>query len=237
MSINKELFDLIPKLTGIQCIDDVKDLESDISSLIGSSGLILGGRIKDPVDKSVQDFISTTRIRQDWLELYQEKNLQLIDPVVNASLSSNNLVNWSDCYNSHTPAFKEFESLADDHNLMNGASLSMDHSNSLVISTITSLIFDQAPDQRQLELVSFIAPMLNSAIGKRHFWPKPKLTDKQLEVLNWMKEGKNSWEISIIMGIKEGTVKFHVTNIMHILGANNRTQAVAIAISLGVISL
>ncbi len=56
-------------------------------------------------------------------------------------------------------------------------------------------------------------------------------------MLNWIKEGKSSWEISVILGVSERTIKFHVCNVMRKLDAVTRTHAVAIAIEQGLIDI
>lgn len=66
---------------------------------------------------------------------------------------------------------------------------------------------------------------------------QPILSAREKEVLNWLKWGKSSWEISVILGISERTVNFHVYNIMDKLDAANRPQAVAVATRLGLIEL
>jgi len=66
--------------------------------------------------------------------------------------------------------------------------------------------------------------------------PSAALSLREKEVLNWLKKGKSSWEISTILNIGESTVNFHITNIMHKLNAVSRTQAVAIAIEQGLIN-
>ena len=63
------------------------------------------------------------------------------------------------------------------------------------------------------------------------------LTIREKEVLNWLKQGKSSWDMSIILDISERTVNYHVYNIMQKLGAINRPQAVAIATHLGLASI
>src|SRR3989338_795875 len=40
------------------------------------------------------------------------------------------------------------------------------------------------------------------------------LTERELEILKWTKEGKSGWDISVIMGISENTVRFHIKNIL-----------------------
>ena len=61
------------------------------------------------------------------------------------------------------------------------------------------------------------------------------LSRREREVLSWLRHGKGNWEISRILGISERTVKFHVTSIMRKLNAVTRTQAVALAMELGVL--
>jgi LuxR family transcriptional regulator, quorum-sensing system regulator CviR len=61
------------------------------------------------------------------------------------------------------------------------------------------------------------------------------LTGREREILNWLKLGKSSWDTSVILGISQSTVNFHITNILRKLGACNRPQAIAIAIHKGII--
>lgn len=63
------------------------------------------------------------------------------------------------------------------------------------------------------------------------------LSSREKEVLNWLKQGKSSWDISVILNISERTVNYHIYNIMEKLGAINRPQAVSIALHLGLIEL
>lgn len=56
------------------------------------------------------------------------------------------------------------------------------------------------------------------------------LTARELEVLNWAKDGKNNWEIAKILNISEATTKFHLSNIYRKLSVTNRASAVACAI-------
>jgi DNA-binding CsgD family transcriptional regulator len=57
--------------------------------------------------------------------------------------------------------------------------------------------------------------------------PEVRLTDRERDALSWVAEGKSDWEISVILGVSETTVRFHVDNARKKLGAVNRAQAVA----------
>jgi len=64
---------------------------------------------------------------------------------------------------------------------------------------------------------------------------KVDLTQREKECLLWATEGKTTWETSRILRISERTVTFHLQNVQGKLGVSNRQQAVARAVSLGII--
>jgi DNA-binding NarL/FixJ family response regulator len=66
---------------------------------------------------------------------------------------------------------------------------------------------------------------------------QPKLTPRELDVLQMIANGRSNKEIGDAFGIVEGTVKVHVTNLLEKLHAADRTQAVTIAVKRGLINL
>ena len=65
----------------------------------------------------------------------------------------------------------------------------------------------------------------------------PQLTERELEVLRAMAEGKSNREIGAALFISEGTVKSHVNSILGKLGVEDRTQAVTAALRRGLVEL
>ena len=63
-----------------------------------------------------------------------------------------------------------------------------------------------------------------------------QLTNREKECLLWAADGKTTWETAQILNISERTVVFHVQNAAGKLNVANRQQAVARAISNGLIS-
>ncbi|MDE8602707.1 autoinducer binding domain-containing protein [Marinomonas sp. RSW2] len=61
------------------------------------------------------------------------------------------------------------------------------------------------------------------------------LTNREIDVMRWTSDGKTSNEISVILGISERTVNFHLNNVMTKLDVNNRVAATVKAISLSLI--
>ncbi|MGM9515964.1 response regulator transcription factor [Roseateles sp. DB2] len=58
------------------------------------------------------------------------------------------------------------------------------------------------------------------------------VTERERQVLAWMRQGKSNQEIGLLLGISALTVKNHVQKILRKLCASNRAQAVAQAMSL-----
>jgi DNA-binding NarL/FixJ family response regulator len=64
----------------------------------------------------------------------------------------------------------------------------------------------------------------------------PVLSNREKDILKWLKEGKGSWDISRILHISRNTVNFHIKNLFRKLDVVNRTQAVSEALRRGIIS-
>lgn len=58
------------------------------------------------------------------------------------------------------------------------------------------------------------------------------VTEREIEILRWVREGKSNQEIGMILSISPLTVKNHVQKILRKLQASNRAQAVSKAIAL-----
>jgi DNA-binding NarL/FixJ family response regulator len=63
------------------------------------------------------------------------------------------------------------------------------------------------------------------------------LTAREIEILQQVAEGSRNRDIADRLFISEGTVKVHIQHIMGKLGANDRTQAITIAVRRGIIHL
>lgn len=58
------------------------------------------------------------------------------------------------------------------------------------------------------------------------------LSPREVTILNWISNGKTNWEISMILGVTERTVRFHISSIFSKLDVTSRTRAVATAMEL-----
>ena len=65
----------------------------------------------------------------------------------------------------------------------------------------------------------------------------PELSDREREVLELLAAGKSNKQIAKSLGIADGTVKVHVANILSKLGAQGRSEAVAVAFRRGLVRI
>ncbi len=61
------------------------------------------------------------------------------------------------------------------------------------------------------------------------------LTARELDVLGLLVQGLTNQEIAIKLGISKFTIKNHVSNILPKLGVNSRTEAVSVALKMGLV--
>ncbi len=101
------------------------------------------------------------------------------------------------------------------------------------------LLKDTEPDEllKAIRIVAsgqkYIPPAFWAKLEMR--FHEPELSDRQLEVLRLITNGKSNQEIGATLYITEDTVKYHVNNILSKLGVNDRTQAAMLALKRGMV--
>lgn len=91
----------------------------------------------------------------------------------------------------------------------------------------------------KIEFEGWLARQLDSA---RRSYSEPgspfhPLSDREMEVLELVVEGKSNKEIAAQLGISHQTVKNHITSILRKFGVEDRTQAVVYALKRGWVKL
>ncbi|WP_167854810.1 XrtB/PEP-CTERM-associated transcriptional regulator EpsA [Mangrovimicrobium sediminis] len=103
---------------------------------------------------------------------------------------------------------------------------------------------DWRPDESILDL---LMPQLDSALRRVKCLPQngdaversPEawaglLSSREIEVINWVSQGKSNEEIGTILGISRNTVKNHLKRIFNKMGVTARSQAVRVFMQGGV---
>jgi two-component system NarL family response regulator len=79
----------------------------------------------------------------------------------------------------------------------------------------------------------YLPPEVAAQLAER--LPNSELSAREMEVLQLIAKGLSNREIANALSVTEGTIKFHVINILNKLGANDRTMAVTLALQRGII--
>jgi LuxR family quorum-sensing transcriptional regulator LasR len=190
-------------------------------------------------------FFQTNYPRQ-WRERYEAERLAYVDPNVSHCLSSTLPLVWQ-AETFRSPAQRAMYDEGCGHGLRAGVTFPIHGPNGEfgMLSFACDPGEDGTPDfaHQVRALLPELALVRDHvfASGVRFCPPAtheaaPRLTPRELEVLNWVMVGKSSWEISKITGCSEATVNFHMGNIRQKFNVNTRQQAVVRAISLGLIT-
>jgi two-component system NarL family response regulator len=65
--------------------------------------------------------------------------------------------------------------------------------------------------------------------------PRSELTAREMDVLKLIVRGQSNKEIAATLGVAEGTIRIHVSNILSKLGVSDRTQAAVAALQRGLV--
>ncbi|PZU91504.1 MAG: DNA-binding response regulator [Pseudanabaena sp.] len=80
----------------------------------------------------------------------------------------------------------------------------------------------------------YIPPEVGEKLSER--LNRPQLSNRELDVLKLVAQGKNNQQIATELYISESTVKYHINSVLSKLGVSDRTQATLIAIKRGIVS-
>jgi DNA-binding CsgD family transcriptional regulator len=188
----------------------------------------------------ISDYGINISMPKGWISEYMSKNYLQKDAIVKENFISYKAQYWSDS-KKRLDYSREIDSLCNDFGMREGYTHG---SRLLATGKYGSKFCFSSPsmkyDKRTIAILDIVTPHLHLALS--HLFNNKtadnnsvNLTVREKEVLNWLKQGKTSWDISVILGISERTVNYHIYNIMEKLGATNRPQAVAVATRLGLI--
>lgn len=235
-----DLLELINRSLSVGTEDQFKILMKSVSSVVPFESCHVSVAKIDPKGS----VLGTTRrivlgFPTEWFKTYYERKYHSVDPVASLLLKTPDPLIWSDLRKRFDdPVRKEFYGTAADYGLADGFSFGTRFHRSPSASFFVCEGRDVGQHDRHRILLSQLLPHLHVALSKVHLGvlkERPSLTPREIEVLNWAKYGKTNWEISLQLSISTRVVKFHIENAIRKLNASNRTQAIALALSIGLI--
>lgn len=179
----------------------------------------------------------------DWVHHYFANKYQDIDPIMQLSPQSDTILDWNQLLTQGQLTSRQTRLMLESREagLHNGISIPVHgaRGESYVASlACTNLVRDGPPDLGGLQLAAVQLHLAYSRLAQRERSEQQlvRLTDRERECLTWTARGKSAWAISMILGVSEHTVNFHLKSVMRKLKTSNRIQAVALAVRLGLVS-
>lgn len=223
------LLEIISDCTNCESIETFYTIAPKIGNLLQSDHIVFLSSKKDFSSTPISIQEINVSYPAEWTDIYRSQNYTEIDPII--TLGQTGLLYWKDIYDN-IPPNQEFYSQAKSFGLANGFSHII--SNQQMFGLLSVAGDGIVNSSRNRVILNNLAPHFHQLVQYlTHKQAKeniPKLTAREREVLLWAMEGKSNWEISVILGISQESIKGHIANILRKLDATNRAHAVAIAL-------
>lgn len=240
--LQNEWSDYVERLLETKTLHDVQAVCHKIADEMGFSGFVYG--INVPTSFVESKIVIVNGYPQAWRERYDSAGYIAIDPTIAHCAKSTMPLIWDEVerFESRNSVTSAFMSESRDFGLKSGLSVPVHGSRGEfgMLSLTTSEDYGHAKPRMLAELplihllTSFIHESVRRIVSVDSFSSAGKeLSRREAECLLWTSEGKTSWETSVIMGVSERTIVFHLQNVTKKLNVKNRVQAVARAAMLG----
>jgi DNA-binding CsgD family transcriptional regulator len=231
--------DLVSALDGLHTVNAVFGKVQSAAHQLGFEYCAYGMRMPFPLSNPRYELLNN--YPSAWQARYQECNYIAIDPTVQHARRSTCPAVWTDSTFNATPCFW---SEARSAGLLYGwHQSSVDRKGVAGMLTLTRSDTPITPAEladKELRM-RWLVQVAHQAVSSR-LAPTPpldderRLTEREVEVLQWTADGLTSGQISDILDISENTVNFHVKNAVMKLQSPNRTAAVVRAAMLGLLN-
>jgi DNA-binding CsgD family transcriptional regulator len=237
-----ELIDLLSKAT---TVEDVHAVCTRLCDRFGFDRFQYGARIPTSFVKPYYIFISS--YQQEWRTRYLAEGYMLIDPAVQHCAGRLTPFSWEQIaqQTKDSEIVRRFMGEASEFGLNSGISFPVHSAQGefamFSVASSQNPVHAKSRIQKALPFAHLFTAHLHETVRKifaQEALPLAtvQLTEREHECLLWTAEGKTTWETSQILGVAERTVIFHLQNAADKLQVVNRQQAVARAVSLGLIT-
>jgi DNA-binding CsgD family transcriptional regulator len=236
--------DVIEAVSKAESVDCLHAICADVCQGHGFDRFIYGARVPTSFVKPYFIFISG--YPKEWRDHYTANNYMVVDPTVQYCSQNITPMSWDgdSMQTLENAEIRRFMSEAQDFGINSGVSFPVHTAQGdfamLSFASEQAQLQSIQRIQRVLPMGQLFTAYLHEAV-RRVFdkdvlaLSKVELTQRERQCLLWATEGKTTWETSQILSISERTVTFHLQNVQGKLGVGNRQQAVARAVSLGII--
>ncbi|CAA2929475.1 helix-turn-helix transcriptional regulator [Arsenophonus endosymbiont of Bemisia tabaci] len=189
----------------------------------------------------------------EWIDIYKQRQYQQIDPVVLAAFSRITPFSWNERFSvKDLNGLRKIFNILKNYSITNGYTFVLHNCNNYLAILSILMNEDGAMDiieeklekskgDLQMLLLTIhekITSLYREMIQQTYSMPadgKDFFSPRENEILYWASMGKTYQEIATILGIKLGTVKFHIGNVMKKLGVLNAKHAIRLGVELQLI--
>ena len=241
----KNCHELVDLLIKAKTVEEIHSLCADFCEYSGFDRFLYGARIPTSFVKPYFIFISG--YPNEWRTRYTVKGYMAVDPTVSHCATHLTPISWDQVrpQENSDEQIRMFMGEAREFGLNSGVSFPIHSAQGefamLNLASSENQVQAKSSILEAMPYASLFSAYLHEAV-RRVFehqvlsLSRVHLTDREKQCLLWSAEGKTTWETSHILGVSERTVVFHLQNAAGKLKVVKRQQAVARAVSLGLIS-
>jgi DNA-binding CsgD family transcriptional regulator len=182
----------------------------------------------------------------DWVSFYTKSNLIEIDPRLQAGIGRTTPLYWDRHLLKDIPGSQQFFDVAEKFGLCSGIGFSMPGNADFeyyMVSFNSSRArydwIDESTAGRACLFASYFHQFYRSALVADRIKTPLRghpLTAREQECLSYLAKGLTNPQIARAMSITDRTAAFHISHILAKLNAENRTEAVAVALKIGIVT-
>ena len=228
-------------VSGLSQVSDTRTLAilfEEIVSRFGCRYFVISA-IPDEANL-LQEMLVVHNLPREWVEEYLSKNYIDNDPIARHCVLAQDPFFWREAKTEAGSAeATQIMLRAELFGLRNGICFPIHNINGLEAGVSLSG-FQNLPKRtevRSLYLASIMTFNALRRIRSDHSLRIEPISSREKEVLTWCALGRTSKEIAYILFVSENTVNAHIKNAIQKLSARNKTEAVTIAVRMGLISI
>ena len=223
-------------------IANADQLKSALSSALLAEGF--GNHILTSLSRRSVGNVAWFEFPKGYAETYLAEKWQAVDPILKLSMVARRPFQWNDVarQNHLSRSAKKCMQSCEDFGVHSGIVFPLFGPEQRCDVLSISQRERHEIDPKRIDILQAICThawwtYTRLTSNAESFTDDGQLTERECEVLLWLKDGKSNDQISEIMRLSDKTVQFHISNAMNKLGASNRISAVVIALQRRLIRL
>jgi LuxR family transcriptional regulator, quorum-sensing system regulator BjaR1 len=240
--LEQSTFETIELLNHCKNLDEVKQIFGKAAAQFGATAFIICDIPPDaPAGKRE---IYASGWNTEWQERYLSLDYAKVDPIPNNVNRTVDPYYWHEAEQAWSGAPKSMQVMSEakgDFGMLDGYCVPIHGLRGVSgLVSIATAAKGWRLSEREDAALHMISIYGYEAVRKLKIKPTnssggPRLSPRELDCINWMAEGKTSWEIGKILNISEDTVKQYAKTATQKFGVCNRIHLVARLYRLGIL--